>query len=74
MNLSFSEAMSFDIQKMSSKTSLIWQSRSLVPDSGSKGKKSGQKNSSEEESILGDFFDLLPIPNVCFHTYTDLKL
>ena len=36
MDLAFNETMSFEIQRMSSETSLIWQSRLLVRDSGSK--------------------------------------
>ena len=39
MNLAFNETMSFEIHIMSSETSLSWQSRSLVRDSGSKGNK-----------------------------------
>ena len=39
MNLAFNETMSFEIHIMSSETPLIWQSRSLVRDSGSKGNK-----------------------------------
>ena len=39
VNLDFYETMSFEIQRMSSETSLIWQSRSFVRDSGSKGNK-----------------------------------
>ena len=39
VNLAFNETMSFEMQRMSSETSLIWQSRSLVRDSGSKGNK-----------------------------------
>ena len=37
--LAFNKIMSFEIQRMSSKASLIWQSRLLVRDSGSKGNK-----------------------------------
>ena len=39
VNLAFSETVSFEIQRMSSETYLIWQSRSLLSDSGTKGKK-----------------------------------
>ena len=39
VNLAFYDTMSFEIQRMSSETSLIWQSRSLLRDSGSKGNK-----------------------------------
>ena len=39
VNLAFSEAMSFEIQRMSSETSLIWQSRLLVADSVTKDNK-----------------------------------
>ena len=48
-NLAFYETMSFATQRMSSKTSLIWQSRSLVRDQAAKA-TNGQKNGSAEES------------------------
>ena len=34
VNLALNEAMSFEILRMSSETSLIWQSHSIVQDSG----------------------------------------
>ena len=37
VNLALNEIMSFEILRMSFETSLIWQSCSLVRDSGSKG-------------------------------------
>ena len=39
VNVAFNETMSFKTQRMSSETSVSWQSRSLVRDSDSKDNK-----------------------------------
>ena len=49
VNLAFNETMSFQIQMMSSETSIIWQNGSLVRDSGSKSKKWTKEWLCEEE-------------------------
>ena len=54
MNLAFNETVSFEIQRMSSATSLMWQSRSFVRDSGSKGNKWTKNGAVGESKVFAN--------------------